>query len=67
MDSNLLGSQVYEQQNKLLIHVHVYQNIKYRHKIIIYIAAVTKELLAIYSINPILYPTQITFAAGINI
>ena len=60
---------VYEgkQKNNLLIHVHVYQNIKYRHKIIIYMAAVTEEFSAIYSFSPILYPTQITFASGINI
>ena len=59
---------VYEvrQLNKLLMHVYVYQNIKYRLIIIIYMAAVAEELSAIYSINPVLYPTQITFAAGIN-
>ena len=79
MYSNLLGSQVYEQTHASTnlwgqtteqagyIHVYVYQNLKYRLTIIICMAAVTEEPSAIYSINLKLYPTQITFAAGIDI
>ena len=58
MYSNLLGSQVYEQTHASTnlwgqtteqagyIHVYVYQNIKYRLTIIIYMTAVTEELSA---------------------
>ena len=78
IDSKLSGSQVYEQAHAATslqgqtaeqagyIYVHVYQNIKYRLTIIIYMAVLTGELLIIYSINQVLYQTQITFAGGNN-